>query len=50
VIRLADKLFTFGENFMGADTSIIAIAKDVALTSSLLTELANILANGQSGV
>ena len=39
--RLSSRLYTFGETVTSADRSILAISKDVSLTSSVLKELGN---------
>ncbi|KAL9075186.1 MAG: hypothetical protein Q9161_001872 [Pseudevernia consocians] len=42
-LRLSIKLYTFGETVASADRSVIAISKDVSLTSGVLKELGHTL-------
>lgn len=42
-LRLSIKLYTFGEIVASADRSVIAISKDVSLTSGVLKELGKLL-------
>jgi len=42
-VRLSLRLYTFGETVASADKSIISIAKDVSLASSVLRELGQTL-------
>lgn len=46
-VRLSLRLYTFGETVASADKSIISIAKDVSLASSVLRELGKTLEKDQ---
>ena len=44
-IRLSLRLYAFGETVASADQSILAISKDISLTSAVLKELGSIFGN-----
>ena len=48
--RLSSRLYTFGETVASADRSILAISKDISLTSSVLKELGKTFQNDQGRI
>ena len=48
--RLSLRLYTFGETVASADRSILAISKDVSLTSSVLKELGRVFENDKGRI